>query len=87
MIRHAEKPDNGAPGLSAQGIARAQRISKVFGNESGYNIGCIVAEHHKKGLSYSFHLRFSFATVSIRNISPTFCESNLLWFCYANESI
>lgn len=47
MIRHGEKPGNGAPDLSALGEARAQRLRKVFGKESGYNIGCIIAEHPK----------------------------------------
>lgn len=75
MIRHGEKPDDGANNLSAEGEARAQRLRQVFGKESGYNIGYIVAEHPKKGLRYSFHLRFSFA-------NRVFCG-----LCQANESI
>lgn len=55
MIRHGEKPGDGANNLSAQGEARAQRLRNVFGKERGFDIGYIIAEHPKKGLSYSFH--------------------------------
>ncbi|GFF26190.1 hypothetical protein IFM46972_01680 [Aspergillus udagawae] len=48
MIRHGEKPRGGAPNLSAQGEARAQRLRKVFGKEGGFNIGYIIAEHPRK---------------------------------------
>lgn len=60
LIRHGEKPPklpNGddANGLSTQGLERAQGLRKVFGDGSVYSIGCIIAEHPKKGsfcLSY-----------------------------------
>jgi len=53
LIRHGEKPpklpDGKDPdGLSAQGLERAQGLRKVFGKESPYNIGYIIAEHPKK---------------------------------------
>jgi len=76
MIRHGEKPDDGAKNLSVQGEGRAQRLRKVFGKESGFNIGYIIAEHPKNGLSYSFHLCFSFA--STHYITLVFYESNFL---------
>jgi hypothetical protein len=79
MIRHGEKPGNGAPDLSPQGEARAQHLRQVFGKESGFNIGYIIAEHPKTGLCYPFHIWFSFATVSIHCIALAFCESNVLW--------
>lgn len=52
MIRHGEKPPklpNGedADGLSAQGVTRAQGLRQVFGANSQYNIGYILAEHPK----------------------------------------
>lgn len=50
MIRHGEKPDDGANNLSSLGLARAQRLRQFFGKDSGFNIGYIVAEHPKKGL-------------------------------------
>jgi hypothetical protein len=55
MIRHGEKPDNGANDLSAQGVVRAQHLRQVFGENSGFNIGYIIAEHPKKGLGYSVY--------------------------------
>ncbi|KAF3912267.1 hypothetical protein AA313_de0202314 [Arthrobotrys entomopaga] len=53
MIRHGEKPPklpNGddAPGLSAQGLQRAQWLPHVFGPGSPYNINYILAEKPKK---------------------------------------
>ena len=55
LIRHGEKPPKGPDGddvngLSAQGIERAQALRKVFGVDSPYNIGHIIAEHPKKGI-------------------------------------
>lgn len=50
-IRHGEKPADGADNLSSQGVARAQRLRQFFGKKSGFNIGYIVAEHPKEGLS------------------------------------
>ncbi|KAJ5895706.1 uncharacterized protein N7473_005105 [Penicillium subrubescens] len=55
MIRHGEKPGDGANNLSAQGEARAQRLRNVFGKESGFDIGYIIAERPNKGLSYSYY--------------------------------
>ncbi|KAJ6102965.1 hypothetical protein N7486_005392 [Penicillium sp. IBT 16267x] len=48
MIRHGEKPDDGANNLSSLGLARAQRLRPFFGKKSGFNIGYIVAEHPNK---------------------------------------
>ena len=49
MIRHGEKPPKGADGLSAEGVARAQGLRKVFGASSSYDIRYILAEEPKKG--------------------------------------
>jgi len=52
LIRHGEKPPkqaNGddADGLSTQGVARSQGLRQVFGQNSKYDIGYILAEHPK----------------------------------------
>ncbi|OAP56125.1 hypothetical protein AYL99_09304 [Fonsecaea erecta] len=52
LIRHGEKPPKEAdgddsPGLSAQGITRAQGLVQVFGHDSPYNIGYIIAQKPK----------------------------------------
>ncbi|KAF5565836.1 phosphoglycerate mutase family [Fusarium phyllophilum] len=54
MIRHGEKPTKVGKtepdGLSAQGKERANDLPNVFGPNSPYNIGYIMAEHpHKDG--------------------------------------
>ncbi|KAF5572851.1 phosphoglycerate mutase family [Fusarium pseudoanthophilum] len=54
MIRHGEKPaehkGKEPHGLSAQGKERANDLVNVFGANSPYNIGYIMAEHpHKDG--------------------------------------
>ena len=49
LIRHGEKPSDGSDGLSATGLERAQCLTNVFGPNSGYNIGYILAEHPKSG--------------------------------------
>jgi hypothetical protein len=56
MIRHAEKPPKNSlgedvPGLSAEGVTRAEALAKIFGTDSNYNIGYIVAEHPNKSKS------------------------------------
>ncbi|KAL4913324.1 hypothetical protein BDW62DRAFT_205650 [Aspergillus aurantiobrunneus] len=43
LIRHGEKPDDGGTGLSTQGEERTQCIRQVFGADSEYNIGYIMA--------------------------------------------
>ena len=49
MIRHGEKPsDPKDHGLAADGIKRAQCLRHIFGQESEYNIGYIMAPHVKK---------------------------------------
>jgi hypothetical protein len=52
MIRHGEKPPkvggNDVDGLSIQGVERSQGLCQVFGANSQYNIGHILAEHPKK---------------------------------------
>ncbi|KHN94874.1 uncharacterized protein MAM_07293 [Metarhizium album ARSEF 1941] len=48
LIRHGEKPaDDGQPGLSAQGKQRAQCLTQVFGPESNYHVGYILAQAYK----------------------------------------
>ncbi|EMT70464.1 hypothetical protein NOF04DRAFT_5791 [Fusarium oxysporum II5] len=53
MIRHGEKPDEvhgkEPDGLSAQGLKRANDLPTVFGQNSSYNIGYIMAEHPHHG--------------------------------------
>lgn len=48
LIRHGEKPSSGN-GLDAQGEERAQCLTNVFGPNSQYNIGYILAEQPKSG--------------------------------------
>jgi hypothetical protein len=47
FIRHGEKPKDGGTGLSADGLERAQCIRSVFGANSAYNIGYIMAQKPK----------------------------------------
>ncbi|KAH8899883.1 hypothetical protein GQ53DRAFT_740892 [Thozetella sp. PMI_491] len=44
MIRHGEKPPQDADGLSVQGLKRAEYLPNVFGRDSSYKIGYILAE-------------------------------------------
>lgn len=60
MIRHGEKPPklpNGedAEGLSARGVDRAKALPNVFGADSQYNIGYILAEKPKKRTFNTHH--------------------------------
>ncbi|KIW90005.1 uncharacterized protein Z519_09435 [Cladophialophora bantiana CBS 173.52] len=53
LIRHGEKPPKqldgeDGPGLSAQGIDRAQSLVQVFGRSSPYDIGYIIAQKPHK---------------------------------------
>lgn len=48
LIRHGEKPADGGNGLSAQGVQRSQCLRTVFGNQSDYDIGYIMAQKYKK---------------------------------------
>jgi hypothetical protein len=53
MIRHAEKPPKNSlgedpPGLSAEGITRAEALVQIFGINSNYDINYILAEHPNK---------------------------------------
>jgi len=48
LIRHGEKPEPEADGLSALGLKRSEALPGVFGPGSPYNIGYILAEHPKK---------------------------------------
>jgi broad specificity phosphatase PhoE len=61
LIRHGEKPAlvNGKEpdGLSDQGQQRADGLRKVFGKESSYNIGHIMAEEPKSGLYFLFYFQ------------------------------
>jgi len=47
LIRHGEKPEPEGNGLSAKGVTRADALPGVFGPQSAYNIGYIMAEHPK----------------------------------------
>jgi len=47
FIRHGEKPGGDANGLSDQGEERAQCLRNVFGKDSGYDIGYIMAQGYK----------------------------------------
>lgn len=47
LIRHGEKPADGGNGLNIQGEQRAQCLRNVFGSQSQYNIGYIIAEQPK----------------------------------------
>lgn len=53
LIRHGEKPPKidgkDQDGLSAQGLVRASGLVKVFGNDSLFDIGYILAQHPQKG--------------------------------------
>ena len=51
LIRHGEKPEPEADGLSAKGLSRAEALPGVFGLQSNYKIKYILAEHPKKGES------------------------------------
>ena len=53
LIRHGEKPADGGNGLTTQGMQRAQCLRQVFGNQSSYNIGYIIAEQPKSSESLS----------------------------------
>jgi hypothetical protein len=56
LIRHGEKPQND-DGLSTQGLQRAQCLRRVFSGGSQYQIGYIMAEKPRKGVSIrQFHL-------------------------------
>ena len=71
LIRHGEKPEPEENGLSAQEIERAQALLGVFGLDSPYDIGYIMAQHPGAGeplLSF-FSLAFS-SPVSIAHASP-----------------
>lgn len=46
LIRHGEKPPTG-DNLSVQGVERSQALPQVFGQDSQYNIGHIMAERPK----------------------------------------
>ncbi|KAL2889785.1 hypothetical protein HOO65_020327 [Ceratocystis lukuohia] len=47
LIRHGEKPKEGN-GLSAKGIQRAECLKSLFGKDSKYDIGHIMAQKPKK---------------------------------------
>jgi hypothetical protein len=49
LIRHGEKPEPEENGLSAQGVERSQALPGVFGRDSQYNIGYIMAQHPGAG--------------------------------------
>ncbi|GJJ73270.1 hypothetical protein EMPS_05628 [Entomortierella parvispora] len=48
LIRHGEKPSNDGVGLNPTGEKRAQCLRKVFGADSKYKIGFIMAQKYKK---------------------------------------
>lgn len=58
LIRHGEKPPKqpdgeDGPGLSAEGVDRSQALVEVFGRNSSYNIGYIIAQEPKKRKPHS----------------------------------
>ncbi|KAG0009812.1 hypothetical protein BGZ81_003150 [Podila clonocystis] len=59
LIRHGEEPSDGSTGLSSDGEKRAQCLRKVFGTNSKYNIGFIMAQKYQ---SDGYHAR-SYLTV------------------------
>lgn len=54
MIRHGEKPPADGIGLSAAGTWRADHLPGVFGKQSDFNIGYILAEKPDEGLCSRF---------------------------------
>jgi hypothetical protein len=71
LIRHGEKPEPEADGLSPQGLERSQALPGVFGPQSSYNIRYILAEHPKKGeplrcVYPAFLILSSFANTSVK---------------------
>ncbi|KAF8814777.1 putative phosphoglycerate mutase family protein [Phlegmacium glaucopus] len=44
LIRHGEKPSDGGQGLDPQGEERAQCLTGVFGPQSPFDVGFIMAE-------------------------------------------
>ena len=78
LIRHGEKPEPEADGLSEQGVKRSEALPGVFGPESPYKLAYIMAEHPKKGelvrfLSKPLQLSCLIANMSISTFSST-CE-------------
>ena len=63
LIRHGEKPADGGNGLTTQGMQRAQCLRKVFGNESTYDIGYIIAEQPKSSTHLRHFHRFTPKTI------------------------
>ena len=61
LIRHGEKPSSGN-GLTAQGEQRAQCLTGVFGPDSDYDIGHIMAETPQSGKMISHRLRLLAST-------------------------
>lgn len=59
LIRHGEKPTDGGAGLSPEGEQRALCLTSVFGPDSDYDIGYIIAEEYEAGTS-DFSLSFFF---------------------------
>jgi hypothetical protein len=89
-IRHGEKPADGANNLSSQGLARAQRLRQFFGKKSGFNIGYIVVEHPKKGLSTILVFPFLLFFCGIHllpSLALAFVFQNFRGSSEANESI
>ena len=65
LIRHGEKPPTGDD-LSVQGVERSKALVEVFGSQSQYNIGYIMAQRPKEdGLVIPFTLSFPRSTSSI----------------------
>lgn len=57
LIRHGEKPSNRGNGLSTTGLGRAQCLKNVFGPNSGYDIGYIMAQTPKSSTCAHFDER------------------------------
>ena len=54
FIRHGEKPSDGGVGLSSEGEDRAECLRNIFGKDSEYKIGQILAMTPKDGMCLSF---------------------------------
>ena len=76
LIRHGEKPPKASdgqdpPGLSKVGFQRAQDLVNVFGKDSQYNIGYIIAQKPKGGTN-TFFLSTKRVSEMIDNVDSWF---------------
>jgi hypothetical protein len=82
LIRHGEKPSSGN-GLNAQGEERAQCLTQVFGPNSTYHIGHIMAETPQSGevaIRFSMQPKFHMERKSLLKCNQ-FVEYQDWWSC------